>query len=292
MKILVFCAFVCGLQGALSQTVTIEPEYTNPATNAIVFNIKKPVNLNCNISGETGQNVAVEWKKNGTLVSEIESLKNRFKTSHADITHSLTIHSGEYHDAGNWSCSALVNGISAASADIRLVTSINVRIKTDNINVVEEEKLRIECNVLGNPYPVLTWKIDTPNSRNNTNINADGRVEIQDYKDESGKEVENGVLIISNVNKQDRGVYSCIGTNKYWEKDQQISESMIRVKDKYAALWPFLGICAEVIVLCAIIIIYEKKRNKSELEESDTDQSPDQKNTPDHGKEANLRHRQ
>lgn len=46
--------------------------------------------------------------------------------------------------------------------------------------------------------------------------------------------------------------------------------------DKYAALWPFLGICAEVIILCAIIVVYEKKRNKTELEESDTDQSPDQ----------------
>lgn len=45
--------------------------------------------------------------------------------------------------------------------------------------------------------------------------------------------------------------------------------------DKLAALWPFLGICAEVIILCAIILIYEKKRNKSEMEESDTDQSPD-----------------
>lgn len=49
-----------------------------------------------------------------------------------------------------------------------------------------------------------------------------------------------------------------------------------RFAEKYAALWPFIGICAEVIILCAIIVIYEKKRNKSELEESDTDQSPDQ----------------
>lgn len=48
------------------------------------------------------------------------------------------------------------------------------------------------------------------------------------------------------------------------------------VLDKLAALWPFLGICAEVIVLCAVIFVYEKKRNKAELEESDTDQSPEQ----------------
>lgn len=44
---------------------------------------------------------------------------------------------------------------------------------------------------------------------------------------------------------------------------------------KYAALWPFIGICAEVIVLCAIILIYEKKRDKTEMEESDTDQGPE-----------------
>jgi hypothetical protein len=47
------------------------------------------------------------------------------------------------------------------------------------------------------------------------------------------------------------------------------------VKDKFAALWPFLGICAEVFILCAIILIYEKRRNKTEQEDSDTDQ-PDQ----------------
>jgi hypothetical protein len=63
----------------------------------------------------------------------------------------------------------------------------------------------------------------------------------------------------------------------------------LSVKDKLAALWPFLGICAEVFVLCAIILIYEKKRNKSELEESDTDQSPDTKPTPN--KDSDVRQR-
>jgi len=43
-----------------------------------------------------------------------------------------------------------------------------------------------------------------------------------------------------------------------------------------AALWPFLGICLEVIILCTVILIYEKKRNKTEMDESDTDGSPEQ----------------
>lgn len=39
--------------------------------------------------------------------------------------------------------------------------------------------------------------------------------------------------------------------------------------DKLAALWPFLGIVAEVIVLCVIIFIYEKKRSREMEDEAD-----------------------
>lgn len=50
-------------------------------------------------------------------------------------------------------------------------------------------------------------------------------------------------------------------------EDPAESEGLLRVKDKLAALWPFLGICAEVFVLCTIILIYEKRRNKTDLDE-------------------------
>lgn len=73
---------------------------------------------------------------------------------------------------------------------------IAVKIKTENINVVEEEKLRIECSVLGNPYPALSWRIETSNYNGS---DFDSRVEIKDYKDDAGNIVENGVLIIEKV---------------------------------------------------------------------------------------------
>lgn len=41
------------------------------------------------------------------------------------------------------------------------------------------------------------------------------------------------------------------------------------VLGKLAALWPFLGIIAEVIVLVAVIFIYEKRRAKKEQEETE-----------------------
>lgn len=41
------------------------------------------------------------------------------------------------------------------------------------------------------------------------------------------------------------------------------------VADKLAALWPFLGICAEVAILCTIIFIYEKRRTKRMQQEEE-----------------------
>lgn len=78
----------------------------------------------------------------------------------------------------------------------------------------------------------------------------------------------------------DRGSFKCIGTSKVMEEknvedeeeedqDEIKHESIgvLRVKDKLAALWPFLGICAEVFILCTVILIYEKRRNKTDLDE-------------------------
>lgn len=84
--------------------------------------------------------------------------------------------------------------------------------------------------------------------------------------------------MVDNIEMNDRGNVVCrVSYNWSDTAESHVAEAQtfLRVKDKLAALWPFLGICAEVVVLCAIILVYEKKRNKAELEESDTDQSPD-----------------
>lgn len=97
------------------------------------------------------------------------------------------------------------------------------------------------------------------------------------YKLEEANDVENSKLVINPSKMSDRGTYTCTGTNEFMTgMPPATSETFLRVKDKLAALWPFLGICAEVFLLCAIILIYEKRRNKTDLDDSDTDQSPDQ----------------
>lgn len=130
-------------------------------------------------------------------------------------------------------------------------------------------------------------------SGNEIYSNSTGNVVL---KEDPERRIPNAILIIENVNMTNRGNYTCRGYSAILNKTVE-DHTLVRIKgnqlnlvicvhfificmhalvDKYAALWPFLGICLEVFVLCAIILIYEKKRNKSELEESDTDQSPDQ----------------
>lgn len=60
----------------------------------------------------------------------------------------------------------------------------------------------------------------------------------------------------------DPGQYACNGTNTEGT-DQAIIT--LRVRNRLAALWPFLGIVAEVLVLVTIIFIYEKRRKSDDI---------------------------
>jgi hypothetical protein len=142
---------------------------------------------------------------------------------------------------------------------------------------MEGQNITLKCLVWGKPIPSVEWRYgDVLLPRHQ------GRITLEDNLDNGAT---NAYLKIQDAQLTDRGEYQC--TAKHPEIDiNATATEFVRVKDKYAALWPFIGICAEVLVLCTVILVYERKRNKAELEESDTDQSPEQKNTPDHGKES------
>jgi hypothetical protein len=108
----------------------------------------------------------------------------------------------------------------------------------------------------------------------------------------NNEEIVNGTLIIKEVKVEDRDNYMCYAFNDLGNHN---GTTLIRVIgshiflifynlrlvscftysffliDKYAALWPFLGICVEVIVLCAVIFVCEKRRNKKQFDESDNE---------------------
>lgn len=60
----------------------------------------------------------------------------------------------------------------------------------------------------------------------------------------------------------DPGSYACNGTSPEGTGQAVV---MLRVRNRFAALWPFLGIVAEVLVLVTVIFIYEKRRKPDEV---------------------------
>ena len=68
--------------------------------------------------------------------------------------------------------------------------------------------------------------------------------------------------------------------------------TLVRIKDKYAALYPFIGIVCEVVVLCAIIFICEKSKSSGDDddEEDDCGAGGGGAGAPGNGN-SNLRHR-
>ncbi|KAH8240972.1 hypothetical protein KR026_009555, partial [Drosophila bipectinata] len=231
------------------------PNYDNVEQQMKFYEIRTPLVLSCNVVNSDSKSPLI-WKKNNTNVMEVDSLKGRFKLIEPEKK--FIIEKTDANDDGTYSCE-----FEGESKTFNVIAKVAVRVPS-NTAVVEGEKMSITCVVVGTE-PQLSWSFG-----NLTLTNSTGRFVLKE-----DNKVPNAILTLENVTLEDRGEYKCIGrnaANEYGTKIELATDtSTVRVKGKFAALWPFLGICAEVLILCVIILIYEKRRNKSELEESDTD---------------------
>jgi len=145
------------------------------------------------------------------------------------------------------------------------VAIININRLMPSRTITHGETLNLTCSVTGQPRPTVTW------TKDNVEVVADEHTEITESPGEFVP--EGSTLIINNVDQADRGHYKCNIT--LVKKDNVIvittMETNVRVKGLYAALWPFLGIVAEVVILCAVIFFFERRRKDSDADESDTD---------------------
>ncbi|XP_065218728.1 basigin-like isoform X2 [Planococcus citri] len=146
-----------------------------------------------------------------------------------------------------------------------------------DLSVVEGDTINLTCAIAGKASSVM-WKFIDDNKNEKILVNGTGnRVEMKPFNG-----IPNATVLIRNANKTlDQGTYNCTAISDFGNSTADGSSYVRVIKSIYAAFGIFLGICAEVIILCTIIFIYEKERDKTKMKESDSDQGPETKDSPD-----------
>lgn len=228
----------------------------------------KPLLLTCDSNATEHHAI---WMKDGEEVTESDHIK-LFPNS------SLYIASSSKDDLGNYTCKFSED----LEAKVFYVVELSLHKQLPkSTTVLENDKMSLTCQVQGDPIPTVQWLKDGELLQDIINSS---RLALS----ENEHHVPNATLLIKPVMKTDDGNYICL-ISQY--TIQWNTTTDVRVKDIYAALWPFLGIVAEVVLLCTIIFIYEKRRIKPNFDDSDTDQIAEQKNQVENNKEAEIRQR-
>ncbi|KAK7934354.1 hypothetical protein WMY93_005250 [Mugilogobius chulae] len=120
----------------------------------------------------------------------------------------------------------------------------------------------------------LSWNWYSQNGTNKINTEVDSAHRYKITKDEKKTK-----LLVLNLTESDSGVYYCeavygIGTS--------MGHMHLRVITYYEPLKPFVGILVEVLVLVALILLYEKTGSKKD-NQSGAERNTDQSTNLSHG---------
>ncbi|XP_068741513.1 hemicentin-1-like isoform X2 [Montipora capricornis] len=163
------------------------------------------ITIRCPVSGVPTPTVT--WTKDGRTVVESENLYIRNQTV-------LVIHRAEVEDSAKYSCITenkfgreiissimTIKGQSKPTVKIRdKPTTVDAKDRSpltlkigDNVTALTNTSITIQCPTRGIPTPIITW------TRNGQQISSGDRFKVLD----------DGSLLISEVNEEDSAVYSC-----------------------------------------------------------------------------------
>ncbi|XP_059118319.1 basigin-like [Peromyscus eremicus] len=168
--------------------------------------------------------------------------------------------------AGEYSCIFLPEPVRRCSIFVEGPPRIKVGKKSEHSS--EGENARLVCKSDSSHPPVFLWTwFKTSDSGDQVITNG------SESKYLVISTPERSELIIRNLDiNSDPGTYMCNATNSQGTVQERMT---LRVQSHLAALWPFLGIVAEVLVLVTIIFICEKQQKPDQsLDEDDPGAAP------------------
>ncbi|XP_078412084.1 basigin [Cetorhinus maximus] len=230
--------------------------------------------LRCNLTNPPSSITGHVWKKDGVNISstldEDTSTIMEYKLTAVDAKHS-----------GEYSCCYFTTPPVNSTILVKAPPGVSSDKKSEHGN--EGDVGVLTCKSSGYP-PVENW-VWSRNTNAGDEVIFNGTKKFQIKI--AGNKTELRIYPLSI--EEDEGDYSCNATNEIGTRAETVH---LRVRGRFAALWPFLGIVAEVIVLVAIIFIYEKRRKPDEISDDDEQGSaPLKSNASMNHKDKNVRQR-
>ncbi|MGH0164397.1 UNVERIFIED_CONTAM: hypothetical protein FKN15_047430 [Acipenser sinensis] len=213
----------------------------------VVNNTETTVRLSCNLTNPTSSVAGSHWEKDGKIIEDSADTK-------PNTVIQYTISKADLQSGGVYYCVFLTSPKVNSSIEVKVLPHVKAYKHSEQGNENDKGVLTCTCN----SYPLPTdWQwFKVIGDKKTLITNGTERFEVRSTPEKS-------ILSIGELDiEKDAGDYECLATNEVGSGSDKIQ---LRVRSRLAALWPFLGIVAEVIILVTVIFIYEKRRKPDEI---------------------------